>query len=266
MIVSSSAGASEPSGSWHSVLTELRASTGAAMAFSGGAVPGGHRLEHFSGAQSDALNGLLVRPGLGLGGLAAYEARVLQVLDYTRSRTISHEYDWQVAREGLRTVVAAPVIVDGTVVGILYCGTRGERADGDRLRTAVESGATRLAGSLMAEGGVPREEARLRAALTRTLAEVRQLRSECDDPRWEERLGRLLECLSLETGDTHRLTSRQQDVLSLVATGASYSSVGRRLGLSAQTVKSYMRDVMALMGVHTRSEAVFEARRHGILP
>ncbi|MFJ1456626.1 response regulator transcription factor [Nocardia sp. N2S4-5] len=61
------------------------------------------------------------------------------------------------------------------------------------------------------------------------------------------------------------LTPREYDVLRLVATGGTNGEIGARLGLSNNTVKSYLRAVMQKLQARNRAQAVANARRHGLL-
>lgn len=76
----------------------------------------------------------------------------------------------------------------------------------------------------------------------------------------------LLEQVVVADGGTAPLlTARELDVLALVATGLTYAAVAEHLGLTALTVKSYMRDVLSRLGVRSRHLAVIEARRLGLV-
>jgi DNA-binding CsgD family transcriptional regulator len=66
--------------------------------------------------------------------------------------------------------------------------------------------------------------------------------------------------------DAPALTSRELDVLALVALGCTNAETAQRLSLRPQTVKSYLRSAMTKLGAHTRHEAVVRARRLGLLP
>lgn len=48
--------------------------------------------------------------------------------------------------------------------------------------------------------------------------------------------------------------------------GCRNAEIADRLSLSVETVKTYMRNVMDKLDVHSRHEAVVEARRQGLLP
>ncbi|TNC23768.1 response regulator transcription factor [Amycolatopsis alkalitolerans] len=63
-----------------------------------------------------------------------------------------------------------------------------------------------------------------------------------------------------------KLTQRELDVLAEVAMGWSNGRVASRLGLTEQTVKSYLKGAMSKLDSHTRGEAVYQARIHGLLP
>lgn len=62
------------------------------------------------------------------------------------------------------------------------------------------------------------------------------------------------------------LTPRQREVLELVGRGLSNKMIGRQLGLSEHTVRGHVQALLATMGVARRTEAVFEARRAGLIP
>jgi len=61
------------------------------------------------------------------------------------------------------------------------------------------------------------------------------------------------------------LTSREREILSLVAAGTSNKGVARTLDVSANTVKFHLAAVFDKLNVATRAEAVAEAIRRGEL-
>ncbi|THJ29933.1 helix-turn-helix transcriptional regulator [Candidatus Frankia alpina] len=62
-----------------------------------------------------------------------------------------------------------------------------------------------------------------------------------------------------------RLTLREMEVLTLVATGCSNVEAAEQLTIRAETVKTYMRSIMRKMGVRNRTAAVHTARQIGLL-
>jgi len=58
---------------------------------------------------------------------------------------------------------------------------------------------------------------------------------------------------------TIRLTSREADVLRLLARGCTYSQVGDRLGVSLHTVESHVKNVYRKLDVHSARAAVWRA-------
>ncbi len=64
---------------------------------------------------------------------------------------------------------------------------------------------------------------------------------------------------------TGAVTDREREILKLVADGAENKQVARSLGLSEETVKSYLRNLFARWEVTSRAEAVATAIRLGIV-
>ena len=62
------------------------------------------------------------------------------------------------------------------------------------------------------------------------------------------------------------LTAREQEVLVLVAAGASNKEVAEKLNLSIHTIKSHMRKILAKLQLTSRREAASFARREGLIP
>lgn len=67
--------------------------------------------------------------------------------------------------------------------------------------------------------------------------------------------------VSEEGGEATHLTRRERDTLELIARGYSYDEVAEELIMSANTVRHHIRSIYAKMGVHSKVEAVNEARR-----
>jgi len=55
------------------------------------------------------------------------------------------------------------------------------------------------------------------------------------------------------------LTSRETDVLRLLASGCSYAQIGARLGISIHTVTSHIKNSYRKLAVHTAAAAVTRA-------
>ncbi|MFI6333730.1 response regulator transcription factor [Streptomyces sp. NPDC050535] len=265
-------------------LVRLRRATGLPVAFGGLVEPGRQqvRISQLSGTATAALSALAVSTGNGLGGKSIALARPCAVTDYSSSRQISHEYDTAVAMEGLRSVLAVPVVVRRRVRGVLYGALRTAQPLGDRTFGAAVEAARDVEQAL-----VVRDEARALLAVARdpgpavgdaAWEEVREahgalraLAPRILDPALRGELlsvcGRLADAAAPETdAPPVGLAPRELDVLACVAAGATNAAAARRLGLRPETVKGYLRSAMRRLGAHTRWEAVVAARRAGLLP
>ncbi|CAL9408966.1 MULTISPECIES: helix-turn-helix transcriptional regulator [Streptomyces] len=264
-----------------SALVRLRRTTGLPVAF-GGLVESGRRqvrISELSGTATTALSALAVTAGNGLGGRAVALSRPCAVTDYSVSRQISHEYDLPVAAEGLRSVLAVPVVVRRRVRGVLYGALRTAQPLGDRTLGAAVAAARDAEQALVLReeadellaaaapapgpaGGAAWEQVREAHAALRALA------PRIADPALRDEL--LRACGLLAAGDGPvpgpRLAPREVDVLACVAGGATNGEAAERLGVGTETVKSYLRSAMRKLGAHTRTQAVAAARRTGWLP
>lgn len=61
------------------------------------------------------------------------------------------------------------------------------------------------------------------------------------------------------------LTAREVNVLNLIAIGYSYAEISGQLQISQHTVNAHIRSIYQKLHVHSRSEAVFEGQRRGLL-
>ncbi|WP_232834465.1 response regulator transcription factor [Rhodoferax ferrireducens] len=67
-------------------------------------------------------------------------------------------------------------------------------------------------------------------------------------------------------GAQHGLLSpRELDVLGLIARGFSYGEIARLQEISVHTVQTHIKNLYGKLSVHSKSEAVFEATRMGLL-
>jgi DNA-binding NarL/FixJ family response regulator len=65
--------------------------------------------------------------------------------------------------------------------------------------------------------------------------------------------------------DSPALSPREQKALELIARGFSYMDIARLEGISVNTVQSHIKNLYRKLSVNSRSEAVFEATRMGLL-
>jgi DNA-binding NarL/FixJ family response regulator len=80
------------------------------------------------------------------------------------------------------------------------------------------------------------------------------------------RVRRLLERAEGRTVLASALTTRELEVLSLVAEGLGRDAIAKRLFISPRTVGTHCERIFKKLDVHTRAEAVSFAYQHGLLP
>ncbi|MGQ4614697.1 LuxR C-terminal-related transcriptional regulator [Nocardia sp. R7R-8] len=257
---------------------------GVPVAFGGEVHADALLLSEFVGTLTNGLRGLAVVRASGLGGQVMDSGRPAVVSDYRRASSITHDYDGPVAGEGIRSVLAVPVVVDQRSRAVLYAATRGGSPLGDRTADLVVQAGRRLATEIAVRDEVDRRlrmlevsapSATAAPAITEELrdihAELRGMARSAQDDRLRGRLHAVCERLTrVMTGeprpDRPRLSRRELDVLSQIALGCTNQEAAQRLSLGQETVKSYLRNAMVKLDAHSRQEAVVAARRHGLLP
>ena len=256
-------------------LATMRATTGLPVAFGGLVRPAGVQLTELIGTGTTALANLVVLRGNGLGGKVLALAKPLAVTDYSHAAGISHQYDQPVTAEGLRSIVAVPVVVNRVVRAVLYGALRQALPLGDRVLIAAREVARDLEQGLAVRDAqrsriedvkVPRGWEEVRAAH----AELRQLAAEVTDEALRQRVhevcARLAASWAPPDVPSPSLSAREIDVLAGIALGQTNAEVAMALGVRPETVKGYLRSVMRKLDVHSRLAAVVAARRHGLLP
>src|SRR4051794_21750179 len=215
-------------------LGRMRHVTGLPVTFGGEVSAGGRgvRLTEFAGTRTDALSGLVINTGNGLGGRVLAAARPGSVDDYAADSRISHEYDKPVTVEGLRAIGAVPVVVNESVVGVLYGGIRKPLPLGARVLDAMNHIAARLGAELTVRSEVERRMAELITKATREAptmpgweelrearAELRSIAEEITDPALRQRLQAICHRLtpSGRSPSANPLSARELDVLALIA-------------------------------------------------
>lgn len=264
-------------------IRRLAAVAGVPVIFGGEVSADTLRLTEFAGVRTNGLRGLSVTRASGLGGRVVASRRPAAVSDYGNALSITHHYDGPVLGEGLRSVVAVPVVVSGRSRAVLYAAARGAGPLGDRTADALVQAGRRLATEIGVRDEVDRRLRLLDTAtpapatdgvvteeLRAVQAELRAIADAAGDDHMRNRLrevgARLTRALAGEPApDTPRLARREIDVLSQVALGCSNQAVAQRLSLGPETVKSYLRSAMRKLDAHSRHEAVATARRLGII-
>jgi DNA-binding NarL/FixJ family response regulator len=133
---------------------------------------------------------------------------------------------------GIEVVALTSVLEDASVVGAVRAGAIGyllKDTNADELRRAVKAAA----------GGQVQLSPE---AATRLMREVRA--PEGPEP----------------------LTERETDVLRLLADGQANKEIARNLSIGEKTVKTHVSNILAKLSVQSRTQAVLQAMRSGIIP
>ncbi|MBP1324964.1 DNA-binding CsgD family transcriptional regulator [Leucobacter exalbidus] len=262
-------------------VSEFSRTTGFPLAFGGLEAAGSATITALAGHRSMSLHGLRVEADRGLGGKALAEGRPRLTGDYRKSALITHHYDAEISAEGIVALFAVPVLVDGRVRAVLYGGTRGA-SPGSSFAPAAAEICSSLAREIRVEDEVVRrvaqrqlEAPRLSGAMIESLreghAELRRIAADVQDESIRARLTALEQKLtqlgappSPSKLEVH-LTPREIDVLAHAALGATNVEIGRSLGLTESTVKSYLKTAMSKFDASTRHSAVAAARQAGLI-
>jgi len=81
--------------------------------------------------------------------------------------------------------------------------------------------------------------------------------------RLQRRLRRRRSLEESERERVGRLSGRETEVLQLTAEGLESQAIAERLGISHATVRTHMANALTKLGVHSKTEAVVLAIRHG---
>jgi DNA-binding CsgD family transcriptional regulator len=215
--------------------------------------------------------------------------RPLSVADYRKSSGITHDYDAPVVAEGLRSVLAVPVMVNRIPRAVLYGACRSGAPIPGQAADMMVKAADRLAIELRVRDEVDVRFAMHQAETTNTAAsttnpehiraayaELRQLAA-ATGPVPKQRLRQIADGLLQSTADTDarqnragtthvELTQREIDVLALISLGHSNKQAAEHLSLRTQKVKTYLRNASAKLGATSRHGAVVTAHLLGIIP
>ena len=72
--------------------------------------------------------------------------------------------------------------------------------------------------------------------------------------------------LEVEAELSEEITSRETDVLRMLAQGLVNKDIAARLGISEHTVKFHISSILDKLGASTRTEAVTLGIRRGLIP
>lgn len=102
-------------------------------------------LQHSVNSTSGLVEGLVVPVGAGLGGKVLAARRPLWVSDYCKAPEISSHFKAEADVEGIKAMIAVPIIANEQLLGVLYGANRRDTVFGDRATLALEQIAARTA-------------------------------------------------------------------------------------------------------------------------
>jgi DNA-binding NarL/FixJ family response regulator len=121
----------------------------------------------------------------------------------------------------------------------------------EKVRAALEAGAT---GYLLKDADADEVAAAVRSAVAGEVhldpAAARALTAALRAPR----------------SAADRLTPREREVLVLIATGGTNRQIGRHLGVAERTARTHVSNILAKLGLASRTQAAMWAVREGLVP
>lgn len=218
-------------------------------------------LRQWNGTHATGLHDLHVPAGIGLGGRAFAELQPVWVHDYRASDLITHDFDGAISADGIKTMLAVPMLRSGRLYGVVYAAMRELTEFGDRqLDGAVNiarSGALALQTAEDAqrqrENSVAAERRRVAAALHDSVgarlfhigSELHDLRTSAGEASEGQQL--LNRLVSLENQLAETASAFRESLYALedvepagaltAALSSSCASFEQRTGISAQVVE-----------------------------
>ncbi|GAA5109642.1 LuxR C-terminal-related transcriptional regulator [Haloechinothrix salitolerans] len=268
-------------------LRDLSQLDGLSMGLGGLVTQAGSRLvlSELYNLRCELFRGIVIRPGIGLGGVAMQHRRPVSVDDYVSSPSITHQFDRAALADRVRSAIALPIIVRGETRAMIYGATRGEMTFGDRTVATATMIARKLAHDIEVEDEVQRRLRRIadeqpeaeRGALSQSElaelnAEIIAIAAASQDAVLRDRLHALSQRVSgtRPDGGTTRasvhLSQRESDVLTQLAAGYTNAEIAERLCILPTTVKTHLRNTMRKLGARNRVETLAAARHAGLLP
>ncbi|MFB9569071.1 GAF domain-containing protein [Saccharopolyspora hordei] len=238
----------------------IREETGAHIGLAGPVEPGEVLvLRQWDGTWATGLHDLHVAMGLGLGGLAVAERRPVWVADYCSSELITHDFDVPISADGIKTMLAVPMVRGGRVRGVVYAAMREVSHFGGRQLDAAVNLAHSGGLALETASAARRQRERAAAAARRLIAaelhdsvgarlfrigaELRDLRthSRSEGAELLNRLAsleeQLAEAASVFRDSVHALDHDEPSGGLAAALSRACASFERRTGTSAQAVE-----------------------------
>ncbi|TSD45467.1 DNA-binding response regulator [Rhodococcus sp. KBS0724] len=266
-------------------LRQLQPQTELPVLFGGGVSGNSLTITSYVGTHSTLLRNLEINAECGLGGRAIAEQRPGAVQDYANSSQITHDYDYEVGTERIESLMAVPVVVRGKTRGALYGGLRANLPIGDVVADKMMRASYSLAREIEIRDEVDRRvamidvaaveqvstrEAKISETLTESFLALGEIAAGLQDETLSAQVQAVEAKLRALTAPAKIasavvLSPRETDVMRYVALGLRNAEIAERLSLSVETIKTYMRNLMAKLDVRSRHEAVVEARRHGLI-
>lgn len=268
-------------------LRDLSQLDGLSMGLGGLVTQAGSRLvlSELYNLRCELFRGIVIRPGIGLGGVAMQHRRPVSVEDYVSSPSITHQFDRAALADRVRSAIALPIIVRGETRAMIYGATRGEVTFGDRTVATATMIARKLSHDIEVEDEVQRRLRRIadeqpeaeRGALSQSElaelnAEIIAIAAASQDAVLRDRLHALSQrvtgvgAVGTTTRAVVHLSQRESDVLTQLAAGYTNAEIAERLCILPTTVKTHLRNTMRKLGARNRVETLAAARHAGLLP
>ena len=188
-----------------------------------------------------ALSDFLEHEGIDIVGIATDGQEAVELA--TAERPDVAVVDFRMPKLARTDHVAAIIAASPATKVVVYTADADDLLVGDALRAGA--------------GGVVLKEAPL-VDVTRAIETVLGGRSYVDPA-----LAAL--ALARPQGANGALTDRERDVLKLLAEGLPHEEIGKRLGISGETVRTHVQKACDRLGATTRTQAVATALRQGLI-